>query len=195
MIWLSLACNGPVFSQSVICAMPSDTESARSWAPLATWFPATVSKVTTTAMTSTTISPAAAPRGIPLRSIQLTTGSTRAAMNIAMTTGSTITIRNPTTQAITYAAAAMTRNRHAHAAARSTPQGTCAREKLEVPAVTGTGTGVVRRSLLRIAERCCHWWAMRSVSRSPEPSSPASGEGSTDASERVSSAPLPTRTG
>ena len=101
MIWLSLAWSGPSLSQSVICPTPSDTESARSWAPLATWLPATVSRVTTAAITSTTIRPAAAPRGTPLRSIQLTTGSTRAAMNIAMTTGSTITIRNPTTQAIT----------------------------------------------------------------------------------------------
>jgi hypothetical protein len=45
-------------------------------------------------------------------------------MNMATTTGSTITIRNPSTLAIRYAAAAMTRNRHAHAAVRSTPHGT-----------------------------------------------------------------------
>ena len=101
MIWLSLACSGPFLSQSVICPTPSLTESARSWAPLATWLPATVSRVTTAPMTRTTISPAASPRGTPRRCIALTTGSTSAAMNIATTTGSTITIRKPSTRAIT----------------------------------------------------------------------------------------------
>ena len=139
--------------------------------------------------------PAASPRGTPRRCIALTTGSTSAAMNMATTTGSTITIRNPRTRAMRYAAAAMTRNRHAHAAVRSTPHGTCAREKFELPATTGSG-GEGRRSVLA-RESVCHCWAIRSVSRSPEPSSSGAtcATGASGASDRVSSAPLPTRTG
>ena len=74
---------------------------------------------------------------------------------------------------------------------QSSTHGTCAREKFEVPATTGSGGG--RRSV-RPRESVCHCWAMRSVSRSPEPSS-SGATGAAGASDRVSSAPFPTRTG
>ena len=114
-------------------------------------------------------------------------------MNMATTTGSTITIRNPRTRAIRYAAAAMTRNRHAHAAARSTPHGTCAREKLEVPATTGSG-GDVRRS---VRPRESVLPLLGDALGQPLAGAVVLGlrRASTGASDRVSSAPLPTRTG
>ena len=71
-----------------------------AWVSLTQFVRATVSRVTTAPITRTTMRPAASPRGKPRRCIALTTGSTSAAMNMATTTGSTITIRYPRTRAI-----------------------------------------------------------------------------------------------
>ena len=57
----------------------------------------------------------------------------------------------------------MTSSRHDQAAARSTPYGTSARLKFEVPAAISTGASSCSRSCRRIA---AHWWASREATPS-----------------------------
>ena len=57
----------------------------------------------------------------------------------------------------------MTSSRHDQAAARSTPYGTSARLKFEVPAAITIGSGSCSRSWRRIA---AHWWASREATPS-----------------------------
>src|SRR5680860_1327306 len=66
----------------------------------------------------------------------------------------------------------MTRNRHAQAAARSTPYGTCPRARLVVPGSIGSGTG--RRS----ARAWTHWLAKRSPRRGGDSAAPPPSSGS-----------------
>jgi len=91
LIWLSLACSGPVLSQTRICSSPVTTCLDRSFAPWATCWPAKVSSSATMPRVPSTTSREAALRGIRARTSRFTTGITSAVSSIAITSGSTTT--------------------------------------------------------------------------------------------------------
>ena len=93
-----------------------------------------------------------------------TAGEPRAEIRSATITGIVSSAKWTTPRNNAYVASPITIRRQAHAAARSRPQGTWAREKLDCPATTGATS----------LRRCCsrswaHWWARRPANRSPEP--------------------------
>ena len=121
LIWESVTFNGPVRSQSRIWAIPSVTCLDRSPMPDRTWLltKATISTIAPIRPRTTSI--AASWRGRPRFISQVTTGPTSAAMSRATVNGSTTTTKKFNSHRIASPAIAITMNRHAHAAARSTP--------------------------------------------------------------------------
>ncbi len=96
--WSVVMCSGPVASHFCTSFRPLLVCFSRSGKPLAIWVPTRVTRPTTMATTSSTVSRAATPRGIPPRVSTSVTGRVRATSSIAMRNGTTMTSNMPSTR-------------------------------------------------------------------------------------------------